>query len=616
MARANNLKGKAPPLTTYSWSLNDPGMGEYERAGLAGLYLSLTAADVWSRAMLDTPVKQQAGKLKEMVSWGFSDDISVQLDWSRAESTAAAFDAIMRWAWQIRDGVLFLPAVHRKQAYLDNNYLRLPTHKGLMGTFLQHNKAITLTLTESEKDLPKLEKPKARSDSWRIEYYDEDRAFSLQYQRIHGRAELAYWKKCGGEILKRGNFRPDDSVERPSWLYPGSAPRFGKAERNWCGSARICFLLAFAPMSSHFIKLPDNLVRVKGSNRRSKKQNWAFIVPQVRSLSGLRKSALRRSTTPANWPFQSEVAGLQDAVLQYMATNNLTVSGDLEVIATVMGEVAHYKNQKVRKNHLRFSLAHARAAVKKYRCFNRVFSIERIIKMRNETADDDDTTMAFAFIKVPSCRERTAANLLEGREWYRELAFVPSWQGDEVREESKKKKDISPEHLWFNKLRKYERIGLMTLTEESGGVWSDEQSRSLVVNLFHRALRRLLNEEEFAAKQGSGRLVNERWDDKVDQIRRQLMGAKTQSLCRAGIVNLLGEANSRRRKWTSSGGERRVAGPLFWQENGDEQELSAELWRMLNDERDYAKVRDLALLALITFTDGRLGQPNNMENQQ
>ena len=636
MARVKSLKGKAPVLTAYSWSLNDPGMGEYERAGLAGLYLSLTAADVWARAMLDSPVKRQAAELKEIASWEFPDKISLRLDWSRAESTADVFNAIVRWAWQVQDGVLFLPAVHRKQAHLDNYYLRLPTHNGIMRTFLQHNKAITRGLTpdeeqgieraqneescklkrelkdeEKKKIKKRLKKsfPKARDWQTRLEYYDEDQSFTVKFPTIDCHAELAHWKMCGKEILKRDNFLPGDSMERPSWLYPGSAPRFGKTEGNWSGPTRICFLLAFMPMACHFIRLPSNWVRDARSNRQKPKPNWAFIIPQVRSLSGFHKGALRRTTTPANWPFQSEVAGLQDAVLQYMAAVNLAGSGDVEVMATVMGEVAHYQNQKVRKSHLRFSLAGAREAVRKYRRFNWAFPASRIVKIKNETADNGD--VATAFIMLPSCRERVAANLLERREWCCELTFVPFWHGDKTREEAKKKKGMSPERLWFNKLRQYEGNGLMTLTKkENSRVWNDEQDRLLVVDLFHRALRRLLNEEEFASKKRGGpRATNERWDDKVDKIRRQLTGAKTQPLCRAAIIDLLGEANSRRRKWTATG-EERVGGPLFWQQGDEGDGLSDKLWQMLNDQRDYAKARDLALLALITFQDGRLGQPN------
>ncbi len=578
---------KTPALTSYTWALNDPGMGEYERAGLAGLYMSLTAADIWDSALLESPAKRQAKELKENVHWDFpKGDIAVKLDWHDTDKTADSFDRIIRWAWQVHDGVLFLPAVHRKQTHFDNYYLRLPTHNGLLSTFLQHGKSITK---------PKGTNIKAKKPEVKTEYYDEDRPFSLRYASINCGAELAYWKNCGKKILQNNEFTSSHTVdELASWIYPGSAPRFGKKEQQWKGFASICFLLAFAPLACHFIKLPNTKVKDK------MKSNWAFIVPQVRSLSTFHKSVLRHSVTSANWPFQSEVAGLEDATLRYLTGVKLAKTDSTEVLAIVMGQVSHYSSQNVRKSHLRFSPAAAYEAVNKYRCFNRIFPATKTVRVQQNGKP--------SFISLPSCRERIAANLLKGYNWYRELAYIPFWHGDEIRE--KTPRDMSPEHFWFDKLIKYERRELMKLTKKDSGIWGETEDHKLVQGVFHRAFRRMLNEEEFAAKRGGGRSLRERWDDKVDEVRRKLNSAKTQPLCRATIVGLLAEANSRHRKLKTDGGEEHAGGLLFWQEDGSGNELSTMMWGMLNDRHDYAKARDLALLALITFTDGRLANKN------
>lgn len=55
--------------TGITFALNDPGMGEYERAGLAGLHMSLTAADTWAEDSLPSTVKCQAQKLKELIQY-------------------------------------------------------------------------------------------------------------------------------------------------------------------------------------------------------------------------------------------------------------------------------------------------------------------------------------------------------------------------------------------------------------------------------------------------------------------------------------------------------------------------------------------------------------------
>ena len=608
-------------LSSHTWALNDPGMDEYARAGLAGLYMSLTAADVWERAPLNSPVREQAKKLKELVSWNFPDDreSKIRLDWYDSNKTKEAFEAIVKWAWQVRDGVLFLPAVHRKQRHLDNYYLRLPTHNGLFSTFLQHNKAITRQLSDTEKNeiarevqekreqlekdglteekieklLKKVEKdakekfPKAKKLEKKTQYYDEDNPFTIQYAHINHDTKLIYWKKCGQEILLKGFFNPTRSIECPAWLYPGSAPRFGKSrevEKQWTGPARVCFLLAFAPLACHFTKLPKTIIKDKW------KPNWSFIIPRVQSLSTFRKSALRHTVTLANWPFQSEVAGLQDAVLRYMAGEKLTRKDVTEVLAVVMGQVSHYQNQNVRKSHLRFSPKVIPKAIDKYRHFNRVFSASSTIKRGK--------------VELPNCRERITANLLEERDWYRDLVSIPLWQSDTVRDKAKKyNKGESVDRVWFYKIRS-EWDNLMTIINKTN-IWSDKQDKR-ILKVFKKALWRLLNKEETAVSRGGSRELPERWDDKVDKIRRQLMRAKTLPLCRAEIIGLLGEATASHERKNRDGKKERVGGVLFEQDDEDD-ELSRYLWRMLGDTRDFAKVRDLALLALITFRDGRLG---------
>ena len=42
-------KGKKAKSTGVTFRLNEPGMGEHERVGLAGLCLSLTAATAWEK---------------------------------------------------------------------------------------------------------------------------------------------------------------------------------------------------------------------------------------------------------------------------------------------------------------------------------------------------------------------------------------------------------------------------------------------------------------------------------------------------------------------------------------------------------------------------------------
>ncbi len=107
---------------TLTWLLSDPEMDLLERAGLAGLYLSLKAA---------TPDQlSPLGWREEELNAD-----AVTLRWSG--TAKEAFVKLMEWAWQVRDGLVYLPAVHdERDASLPQN--RVAMHNGIMRTFLQH----------------------------------------------------------------------------------------------------------------------------------------------------------------------------------------------------------------------------------------------------------------------------------------------------------------------------------------------------------------------------------------------------------------------------------------------------------------------------------------------
>ena len=133
--------------TGADFSLYEPGMGEYERAGLAGLHLSLTAARLWQRQRTAWPLPRCVAKrLNDLYKHVTNHDApdfplshdgdSIRLEW-RAGTEITALRAIVDWAWQVHDGVLFLPGIHRKRQHLDCYYLRLHVHTGLLGTYFQ-----------------------------------------------------------------------------------------------------------------------------------------------------------------------------------------------------------------------------------------------------------------------------------------------------------------------------------------------------------------------------------------------------------------------------------------------------------------------------------------------
>lgn len=124
----------------------------------------------------------------------------------------------------------------------------------------------------------------------------------------------------------------------------------------------------------------------------------------------------------------------------------------------------------------------------------------------------------------------------------------------------------------------------MALTKEEP-MWDSREEQSLV-SIFHSTLRRFLDKEEQALSRGGSRTLRDRWENRVDKIRRDLMRGKTMIMARKLIIELFAEG----------GGSK------------DLTENKEMIWRLVNHPQHWKKARDLALLALVTFTDGRLAK--------
>ncbi len=597
-----------------TFALNDPGMGEYERAGLAGLYMSLTAVDVWAKDSLPSSVKTQAQELKHLIQWDLgTDKISLCLKWKDDEDKALS--TLVKWAWQVENGVFFLPAIHRKRECLDNYYLRIHPHKGLLNTFFQFGSTI-----KKENEPVK-----------KVEELDETQTFSISYRAIRPDAELPQYQKA---TFIQGINSPDFAGAVNSWIYPGSEPRFNnnplsiKKEKPWRSIPRLTYLMLFAPLSCYYIELP--LTKTK----KGMTENWAFIIPQVRSLKNFHRLFLRCLSNHSNWPFNGAVASMEDAILKYAVSADLrqflTRGETANVLIVVMGKAGYYgEQQKTRKNFLRVQVNSS--AYTRHAAFNRVYPARNTIQKRREENGEESEERANSYIRLPSSRERITANILANAPWYRELAFIPFWQKDQITEDCKtarkhglrslginlpgRKREengdsVSPERLWFLKLRKFERKQLMELSKEER-MWDSPEEKRLLEILRNQVLRRLLNEEECAVHyRGGSRTLVERWDTVIDNWHRRFMRAKTRPLFRSVIHEFIGTAQRRTRKLDEGKKEMRVSGPIFPLAK-DDTDFHTWFWREVNNSSEWQRMRDLALLALITFTDGRLSTNQN-----
>ena len=567
-------------------------MSEYERAGLAGLYLSLTAARTWERQRrawpLPNSVSERLDDLYANVTnyqardFPLADDgYGVRLEW-RAGTEIAALKAIVNWAWQVHDGVLLLPGIHRKRQHLDCYYLRIHTHNGMLGTVFQHGR--TLKTTDA---------------CTRVERFDEERTFRVSYRPVSADARLPQL----GKVPQQG-VCDDSRIRQPlsNWAYPGSEPRFNtkgiERETGWRGPARLAYLMLFTPIAYHFVKLPGN---------------WAYVIHNVNDMPEFQRDFLRRSVgNMSNWPFHGEVSGIEDASLRYAVRRK---GAEQSFAVVVMGAAGYYhKTQKTRKNAYR-NLAVAddmRIAFLRYDIFNRAFPVSNTVRpARSPTTKESGTTESH-FIALPSSRERITANILRHAPWYADLAYIPFWQRDPVADECKRRKpSISAERLWLRKLQ-YERKQLMAMVDEDR-MWDDPREKDML-DAFTRAFRRLLNRESKGLGRGGSRDLPKRWDNTMDQWHRRLLNAKTGLLLSAAVHELL--ALAARSPALRDGKLVEPGGPAFLLptkdgEIGEDRRLRnhafhAQFRRMLNHPSEWKKVRDLALLALTTFADHRL----------
>ena len=588
--------------------LNEAGMGEYERAGMAGLYLSLTAAAAWENQRRSWPlpedIENKLDALRKTISNldvpGFplaEDGIGIRLEWPEG-GEFAALKAIVEWAWQVHNGVFFLPGVHRKREHLDCDYLRLHVHNGLLETFFQFPRTIG----------------KRRKPERKVVRFDEEKTFSVSYRLITTN-ELPQHK-----AVPRKSVCGDATASANSWIYPGSEPRFNsnplkiQREPKWYGPVRFTYLMLLAPIACHYVKLPC-----------TKAKNWSYMVMNVENLKEYQRKFLRRNMANAgNWPFHGDVSGLEDAALRY-ATHGKTDGRSLTV---VMGKARYYHSgQKTRKNLLRgIALPNnMEEAFRRYDIFNRVFSAgNTAIPIRSSITREESDEKGNHFVALPNCRERITANILHGDPWYADLSYIPFWQSGRrglhaAGLHMPGRGSISPERLWFLKLH-LERKSLMALANEE--VWHDPLEKDML-DAFREAFRRLLNREDEALSRGGDRNLPKRWNNVMDKWHRRLLHARTKFLLSTAIHELLAQAS--RSPNLNNGALVSRRGPVFLlrrtsqDENAASRrtgnnEFHAKFRRMVNDPNDWKRVRDLALLALATFTDRRLGQREDDES--
>jgi len=556
------------------WSLSGEAMGFLERAGLAGLYMTLTSLDYWIKNG-----DENAEQLSNHLQWSLTDQ-SISLKWKGDDYQALS--PLVNWSWQIIDDIYFLPGIHRTIDAKEHKYLRINTHSGLLNTFLQFTGKLTPKAVEKRVNEIITFDQTRPNDSIKITYRPFEKGQIIrQLQQLTNTCPI-FDKKY---ILKK--------VEIPGWLYPGSAKRFSKYESQWEGTSDIAFLLFFSPIASIFVKLPNT------KSKKKLRENWAFIIPEITSLEAFQDNFMFIQNEIQTRFDNVDVQGIGDAGLKYAtayAGRAIQKKNPLNpnIYVVTMGVTNYYSSNPIINPSVRkgiFTIKSSDFSIKRYGIVQKTLQNRFLPSNQN----DDDEKKATHYIKQPTSRGRITDNLINNDDWYRDIYLVPPWQHDSLDEECqwirKKGETISIETLWFKKLHDYERRELMSIIENES-MWKDQQDK-IFIEIFHQTLRSILNQEEEAIKRGGSRKLHERWDDKIEEIRRSLIHAKTLPLFREFFSKLLAKG----------GGFMKLT------------ENKKYVWDIINDQIRWQKARDLAYLGLVTFTDGRLGKTDPNEKQ-
>ncbi len=566
--RKEKVKGSlaSPAEQSLTWRLSDPGMDLLERAGLAGLYMALQAAD---EAGLDlSPLHWQADDLQP-------DSVTVR--WTGP--TEAAFTKLMEWAWQVRGGVLYFPAVHGERERADIRF-RVSQHSGIMRTFLQHvNTQPKLDIVTNIIELGENRTVSVAFEPPAVRVDDTEREINPKTKRPHKKkiaADRVRPHADVGTLFDRDGCFATKRVSLSNWLYPGIAGRYGD-EGSWTGPATMALLLMLAPTVCLFQRL------------QGEGNNWVLVVPDIRNVE---EFAATRVSMNLGVDF-TDVASLGDAGLQFLAeysTRNPRQSLGAGCRVVAMGYVGYYQGQSIRKSVV--DVPPTLLSVKRYRLLHRELkNTYEVIKPKPQetpTTDGDarkrtrksskvkDTVpegpKAGGYIRLPSARGRIADNLLLGQPWYMDLCVPLIWNIREA-ENERKKIGKSIERAWFQILC-YQRSKLMKLIAESD-MW-DTEAEKVFVEAFWETLDSLYAQEADAVNRGGSAPIEKRWERLDGDLYRSLSQAKTRVLLRSTVS-----------RWLAKAGRQKSI-----------RAHPAAIWRLIDDPRQWMKGRDLALLAL------------------
>lgn len=219
--------------------LHGAGMTALHKAGLAGLYMTLSRFDETEASIPD-------------LRWTLADD-RVELDWLD-ESPVTAFESLLKESFKV-DSEGFIQLTGLESSAPNSVEQKHWLYQALLNSFLQfgpHRPTEKKRLLAYEVD----EKPVRISDFGPIKKFRH--------------------QECLKDFIDKNGFKPE--VEVAGWLFPGSGQRHVAIRQSKFGeSTELALCLLFAPVGSFFFLLRS---RIHG-----RKARVALALPEFTSLS-------------------------------------------------------------------------------------------------------------------------------------------------------------------------------------------------------------------------------------------------------------------------------------------------------------------------------------------
>lgn len=261
-------------MESLKCDLFEPGMTPLHRAGLGGLVATLR----W--------IERNPPDMEHPVGQWTIDERSVILTWEETTETNRFFDWLFKLAFQIRDGLIYLPGQYGELP--PPLEVRAALHEGLLLSFYDHG-------------------PTSRGSKPLVErtYEVDENPISYRY------LPLSWYKhQRDGSVLLQESLGGLIGITRT--LFPGAVQRHaGYKTSQVTQSARLLLPLLFAPVGVLALKAGGKKVNVRGV--RKFKPGAALLIPDLKSLSTAQY--LLPSLLPRNAQ-DCQIVNVADAALQ------------------------------------------------------------------------------------------------------------------------------------------------------------------------------------------------------------------------------------------------------------------------------------------------------------